>query len=488
MLASFLVVTFNSRDELPACFRSLSALATHDYEILVVDNASTDGSADLVRRDYPQATVLRSGTNLGFGGAVNLGSRQSAGDVIVVLNPDIELAPGWLRESTDALLRDPGVGIVGSKLLYPDGRTIQHAGGLITYPLALTNHYGYGEADRGQYDEVREVEYVTGAAFAVKKSVLEGIGYFDEGFYPAYFEETDLCFRARKAGYKVLYVPSAVAIHLESATTGTATSQYFRLYHRNRVRYVLKHYSDEQLWQDFLPAELERTQGIVDGVEATALRRAYQDNREILEGHASLFANPAGVAPLPTSGNRSRLLIILERLSDRTRLHPPGTGTQLAFDSKGIADGVSTLAAKRHITEVPFTSGAPIVGPLIIKIRQLWNWMSTAWYVRPLIQQQNDFNTVAAEVLGTMASAIENTQGAIMGLDQRASTLEALSRELDLTVRAIEPTVGTADQSLVHTNAEIARLDGRLRHIEDYLVNRQASIDVSPPPTSKAEL
>jgi GT2 family glycosyltransferase len=253
-LASIIVINWNGAAYLDACLKALLAQTAAGDEVLVVDNDSTDGSVELLRSRFPDVRLVRNARNLGYAGGANVGLRSAQGDLFVLLNPDVEVHPGWLRALMGAL-REEQVGVVGCKLYYPDGQTIQHAGGIITFPLATADHYGYRQRDEGQWDREREVDYVTGAALALRRDVLDGVGFFDEGFYPAYYEEVDFCFRARDAGYQVRYVPEAVATHHEHAALGEESYWYIRYFHRNRLRFVLKHRGPQWFVEDFVPAE-----------------------------------------------------------------------------------------------------------------------------------------------------------------------------------------------------------------------------------------
>jgi hypothetical protein len=170
----------------------------------------------------------------------------------------------------------PQVGIVGGKLLYPGG-TIQHAGGTISYPLAHTDHYGRHEPDEGQWDAQREVDYVTGALMGLKRALLDRVGLFDEGFFPAYYEEADLCTRARARGFRVLYVPDCVGIHHETTATAQTGVDKNRWVGRGRLRFVLKHYTAQQFCADFLPAEQAWLTTAPDLATRQGLRMAYLD-------------------------------------------------------------------------------------------------------------------------------------------------------------------------------------------------------------------
>ena|SRR5579884_2590734 len=448
MFTSFIVVTYNSRDQIDACLHSITELQDDDYEIVVVDNASTDGSPDLVESICPQAKVFRSRTNLGFGGAVNIGCRRSHGDLLAIVNPDVELRTNWLSVLKAEMVRDSSIAVVGSKLLYPDGKTIQHAGGRIAYPLALPSHDGYGEEDQGQHDRAQSVDYVTGAAFAMRKVVLEEIGYFDEGFYPAYFEETDVCLRARQAGYEVRYLPEAVATHHESVTIGKETLTYYHLFHRNRVRFVLKHYSTDQIWRDFLPAELARLDSVGTETELQALQQAYIDNLAVLTGHASFLARPVYATPLENNERRRELLVTL-------RYRAEFALSSRFSKTDALSDRLAMLAAKCRVAEPILLSHTPVFGPAISRFRRAWNWMSTKWYVLPILQEQNGLNLSFAEGLQELALAVRATTQWVIAQESAGLSFYRDLILLEGRLAAIEAAVERrGDSKLISTGEE----------------------------------
>jgi GT2 family glycosyltransferase len=279
-LVSIVVVLYDSADCIGPCISSLASLEYRPFELIMVDNASSDDSARLAR-EYTQkegldCIVSRLGRNRGFAAATNHCISMSTGDVIMLLNPDAEVYPDTLGALVDAL-REPEVGIAGCKVYYPDEETLQHAGGFIR-DNGLTWHYGVNEKDVGQYDEPADVSYVTGAALAVKREVLDRAGPLDAGYFPAYFEETDLCLRARRAGYRVVYAPRARLVHHESVTVGKFTERYYYLYHKNRIRFMLKNYSWRFLLDRALPFEQRWLSMIEPEEQAIPLNKAYLVN------------------------------------------------------------------------------------------------------------------------------------------------------------------------------------------------------------------
>lgn len=258
--ASIVVVSYNTADHIVECLESLQALDYPDVEIIVVDNGSADGSVDLIRERFPRVELVELHDNKGFAGAASVGLFTASSEILCTVNPDVKLDKRWMR-AVASTLSDPDVGVVGSRVLYPDGKILQHAGGVVHYPLATTDHLGRGEQDNGQYNLPRRVSFVTGAALAMRRDVGRALQFFDESFYPLYYEDVDLCWRADKEGLSTLYQPDAVAYHKETVTLDRKGSLYYSFYHVNRLRFVVKHYTPEQLMMDFLPAEAARVTG-----------------------------------------------------------------------------------------------------------------------------------------------------------------------------------------------------------------------------------
>jgi GT2 family glycosyltransferase len=258
-LVSVVVLTWNTAQFIERCLESLHWQTYPDVEIIVVDNASSDNTADVVEASgYDGVKLLRLNENLGCAGGNNAGWRAAQGEVIVFLNPDVVVAPDYLENLIRGLMSDKDAVIAGCKMYYPNSRVIQHAGaGGILHPNAMCEHYGNMEEDEGQYDDVREVAFVTGAGIAVWRWFLEEMRGFDEDYYPAYYEETDLCWRARKEGYKVLYIPDAVLYHYESAGLTKLSPAFYRMFYESRIRFLVKNYSFKDWLFKFLPFEIK---------------------------------------------------------------------------------------------------------------------------------------------------------------------------------------------------------------------------------------
>ena len=250
MRASVVIPVWNGVSDLPGC---LDALYAHSgdglLEVICVDNASRDESAALITDRYPSVRLLRQPVNLGFAGGVNVGVDAARGDVFVLLNQDTVVNPGWLGALIRALEENPEFGIAGCTILDPDG-VVQHTGARITHPEA----YGEHLVDVGG-DHPRQVEYVTGAAFAIRRGTWDIVGRFDEGYYPVYYEESDYCYRARHKGVEIAYVPGARVTH--TFTAGERVSDPITLHanhQRSRYRFVSKHFDSREI-SEFFEAE-----------------------------------------------------------------------------------------------------------------------------------------------------------------------------------------------------------------------------------------
>lgn len=250
---SIIIVNWNAEKFLENCINSIHQQTYKNFEIIIIDNDSHDNSVDLIRTKYPDVQLIENKKNYGFAEGNNIGLRVSRGDVLVLLNPDTYVEKNWLHELIRPL-SDDNIGIVGSKIFYSDKVTLQSVGGYIM-PNGSTKHYGYGEKDIGQYNQVTDVDYVTGASIAFRKDLLEMIGFFDKRYFPAYYEEAEFCCRANKVGLRVIYNPESVVYHLESQSTKLFSANYYYWYHKNRLRFVLKNYSLKKFFMEFIPYE-----------------------------------------------------------------------------------------------------------------------------------------------------------------------------------------------------------------------------------------
>ena len=449
MKASVIVLSWNGIDYLEGC---LNAVLSQDYaglEVIIVDNGSTDGSADFVAERFPQVQLIRNERNLGFAGGNNVGLRAATGDVLVLLNQDTLVHGGWLNALV-AALDDPTMGLVGCKMLYPDG-TLQHAGAYLHGARGEAQHIGRHEADTGQYDQPCEVDFVTAASIALKRSTLVRIGPLDEGYSPAYYEDIDWCYRARAAGLGVVYWPDAALTHYESVSTQTHSYAHKAVYHHNRLRLLFKHKALSWLQQEFAPAELEWAGRLGRSIEMMAARDAYLCVMLSLPEIFAFRLQSNGVA----FGQDPRkewdvLLALVSNLRTVCIQQEP----REALDAQAEGAPLERLRAELHsrweIKEQPFRSDAPLVGKGIVAFRQAWNNISTRWYVLPLLHQQMDFN-----------SSVANSVTAQMGTTQQLlKSIDAQQRDIAQGMREVD-TLALAVTRLQQRIEELEKLDGR---------------------------
>jgi GT2 family glycosyltransferase len=237
-----ILANWNGREVIRKCLKSFAANTFQpESQVVAVDNASVDGSIEMLEKEFPWVKLIRNKRNLGFSKATNQGLRYAlnhGAEHILLLNSDIEITEKkWLTTMLRVFEYDNRIGIVGCKLLYPDGR-IQHAGGIIS--VSGVYHRGDRELDNGQYDQIQFVDYVTGAAFLIKSEAICKTGLLDEGFSPLYCEDTDLCVRARLYGYKVAYTPKPALIHKFGSSSSALKKEQIQFYFRKSwIRFFL---------------------------------------------------------------------------------------------------------------------------------------------------------------------------------------------------------------------------------------------------------
>ncbi|MBX2997425.1 MAG: glycosyltransferase [Caldilineaceae bacterium] len=271
---SVIIPLWNGRSYIDACLGALFAAVERcegPVEILVVDNGSTDDSALRAEAHFPTVCVIHNGCNLGFAAGCNVGMRAAHGETLVLLNQDTEVSPAWL--STLAATVDER-SVVGSLAFLADGQTIQHAGGRVEWPLGIAHHLGYGEPLTEKWQRPAEVDFVTAAAMAFPRRLLDDIGLFDERFWPGYYEDTDFCYRAREVGYSIRYQPDAILIHQEhSSFRNRLFTQWARL--RGRLRFCLKHQTPAFFLDHFLPTEEIHLESVLSGDVGATVAVAY---------------------------------------------------------------------------------------------------------------------------------------------------------------------------------------------------------------------
>jgi GT2 family glycosyltransferase/glycosyltransferase involved in cell wall biosynthesis len=220
---SVIIPVFNQLPFTHACLASLQTVQERPrFEVIIVDDCSTDSTAKLVLQ-IRGIIYLRNGTNSGFIVSCNRGAEKARGKYLFFLNNDTIVKADWLTALLDTFAEDARAGIVGSKLVYPDGR-LQEAGGIIWRDASGWNYGKFDDPEKPEYNYLREVDYCSAAALMIPRSLFQKVGGFDARYVPAYYEDTDLSFKVRKDGYKVLYQPLSEIIHYEGATGGTDLS------------------------------------------------------------------------------------------------------------------------------------------------------------------------------------------------------------------------------------------------------------------------
>ncbi len=239
------------------------------FEVILIDD-DPEGDTTSRLRDYGNLRILRNDENLGFVRSCNRGAMLAKGDYLVFLNNDTQVQAGWL----DALLwtfeHQPGAGLVGSRLIYPDGR-LQEAGGIVFKDGTAWNYGHLDDPYRPEYSYLREPDYVSGAALSISRDLFERLGGFDPRYAPGYYEDTDLAFRVRAAGYRIFYQPWSCVLHVEGGSAGrdeNAPTGMKRYQEINRRKFF-------DLWQPELVYHGERAKGLEYQKERRVQRRAF---------------------------------------------------------------------------------------------------------------------------------------------------------------------------------------------------------------------
>ncbi|MBW4644601.1 MAG: glycosyltransferase family 2 protein [Goleter apudmare HA4340-LM2] len=246
---SIILVNYNGAEVLPDCLSSIEKyIDTLTCEIILVDNASTDGSLELVKENYPQIRLIKNSKNLGFGAGNNAGARIAYGEFLFLLNTDTVLTSNILLHLIDLIQADTKIGIIGPKLLNPDGSlqiSVSPALGIKGEYQARQIHQAYQNVSNlnlieQKFQEIQEVDIVVGAAFFIRSSLFQELGGFDENFF-MYFEESDLCQRAQYLGYKIIYTPYVSLIHLRGYSIQKVANAMVVEYRRSQIYYYQKH-------------------------------------------------------------------------------------------------------------------------------------------------------------------------------------------------------------------------------------------------------
>jgi len=286
------IVTYNSQDFIENCLRSITGQNYKDWFLVVIDNGSSDSSVAKIREFRNMSSEITSSNfklitlkdNIGFSRAVNYavfnfisGKKKSLEEeleFLILLNPDIYL--NWnalqklistFRITEDRSLPPVRIGAAGGLILDYKKDTIQHLGGRVS-PNFITSHIGYGKRyedleggyrNKGEVQNLgqkKDVDYVTGAFFVTEFKLFKSIGGFDSGYRPAYFEELDYCLKIRRSGWRVVVTPESIARHFEGASVEKFSRNFYRYYHKNRVRCAVINLGFLNFLKKFFPSEL----------------------------------------------------------------------------------------------------------------------------------------------------------------------------------------------------------------------------------------
>lgn len=251
MKLSIVVVSFNTREFLERCLSSIVQHTKIPYEIVVVDNHSSDGSVAHLKAKFPDVKVIVNETNVGFSRANNIGARSSKGEYLMFLNSDTEVREGAIDRLVGFLEGRSEVAIVGPRIVYPDGRFQLSAGNLPGIRQELRDRGLYRRIQSGdealraqvatEFQQVRDVGWVTASCLLIRRSVYEAIGGFDESLF-MYFEDKDLCKRVIEHGVKVVYYPEAEVVHSLGGSSTRDVANLKRIYRNSQRTYYRKHH------------------------------------------------------------------------------------------------------------------------------------------------------------------------------------------------------------------------------------------------------
>ncbi len=247
-MVSIIIPVYNQFEYTYCCLRSILEYSNEcSYEIIIADDHSTDLVKD-IEKVVSGITVIHNRRNLRFLLNCNYAAQQARGKYILFLNNDTQVQPGWLDALVRLMESDERIGMTGSKLVYPDGY-LQEAGGILWEDGSAWNFGNRKDPEAAEYNYVKEADYISGAAIMIRTRLWKKIGGFDEQFVPAYYEDTDLAFEVRRAGYKVVYQPASVVVHFEGVSNGTDLHTGIKAYQMENAK---KFYAK---WKDVLAKE-----------------------------------------------------------------------------------------------------------------------------------------------------------------------------------------------------------------------------------------
>ncbi|MFE0502062.1 glycosyltransferase [Lysobacter soli] len=436
-VASIIIPVYNQFAHTLACLRAIAAHPpSAGIEIIVSDDGSSDETESALAQ-VDGVRYYRRAQNGGFIAACNDGAAQARGEFLVFLNNDTIPQPGWL----DALLAtfddEPGVGLVGAQLVYPDGR-LQEAGGIVFSDGSAHNYGRFESPNDPRYGYVRDADYCSGAALAIRRPLFERLGGFDRRYAPAYFEDTDLGFAVRAAGERVVYQPQSRVVHMEGVTAGVDVSKGVKAYQvRNRHVFAGK-------WQQML--ERQPSPQTTPHLAATA--RAQR--RVLIIDSAT---------PLPDRDSASLRLVNLMRLLRQERAHVafyPADGNHAGSATQRLQQlGVETWYAPFAATPAQWMArhGASFDTIVVCRHYVLREWLPLVRRFAP--QAKLVFDTVDLHYLRERRGAELANDAALKRASERtkALELEMIARsDATLVVSDVERTLLAKDAPGAHVD------------------------------------
>lgn len=312
-LLSVIIPNWNGAAHLQTCLCALRAQTYPQLEVIVVDNASTDGSQALVRAEFPEVRLIALSENRGFTGACNAGLRAARGEFLALLNNDTEADSSWAAELIACFERHPEAGLVASKILLFDRRDTFHTAGDFYTLDGRAGNRGVWQRDEGQFEREEYVFSACGGAAGYRRAMLDQIGLLDEDFFFS-MEDIDLAWRAQLADWRCVYAPKAIVYHKLSATGGGVTASFYD--GRNALWVIAKNYPAflwRKHWRRIVSAQLETAWQALHAWRGAAAR-------------AKLRGMAAGLIGLPKMLRKRRALQAHRRISDaalEALLSPP---------------------------------------------------------------------------------------------------------------------------------------------------------------------
>lgn len=246
---SVIIPNWNGKHLLKTCLTSLKKQTFKDFEVVIIDNGSKDGSNEYIEKYFPEVKLIKLETNIGFAPAINLGLKICVGEMMMLLNNDTEVDKDCLKNLVNTAEKKKDIGFIAAKILNFNNRKLIDSAGDYIDAVGHADNLGRGQKDNEQFNEPGPLFLATGGGSLFKREVFEKIGFFDHEYF-AYMEDVDLCFRAQIAGIKGWYEPTAVIYHIHKATSSKNPGFTEYLQYRNMTLTVLKNFPRELFLKD----------------------------------------------------------------------------------------------------------------------------------------------------------------------------------------------------------------------------------------------